>query len=1027
MQNLRQTFTRLSPIFFLIVISLLFFLVILMDFCGNRVSAAGAPAVDQPVLRIGGEDHTGFILGLAVSVSGNMVVTGSFDGTLRTWSMPDLKPIGEPIHLPVGNPVHTAAGAGNRGDDVQGAVYAIALSPDAKTLVATGWTGGWETGNPPWCFYVIDLDVREIRRKPVCDLPRKVNHATFSVSGEYLAFALKPSPTEYTGGGVRVYRTSDYTLVGADSNYANASNWVEFDHAGRMVTSSMDGKIRVYDADLEKSHLLRPRIEKEMPEHRKVDGLAISPDGTKIAVGYFESEGDDQFWAPRLDILSSADLSFLPQPDLRGIDNGVLWRAAWSPDGAFLYAGGTWRKGSNYMIRRWADSGGGKYFDYSAATSKIIRMATAASGQIVFAAEVPALGLVGPGDKMTLRKSAVDDFHDIGGALGVSSDGFEVEFASGGQVAHFSLLMRVLETGNASDSLAMSHAITDDPNLDVRDWENGYKPTLRRLVPFPQDSIAARPLEQLQPHEQSLSLTYLPESKGLILGTIWFVRRYDADGKLLWYTRVPSAHGVAVTPDNRLLVAALGDGTIRWFDMSTGDQLLSLFPHADGQRWAAWTPKGYYVASVGGDTLVGWQVNRGHEQVGDFFPVGNFEEQYLRPDIVTKSIALLSEQKAIEEAARESGRAPASDIVQMLPPVINIQTINDLVVANGATIDNPQVVLHFQVRTPSGQPITMIEASVAGNLLINPQLPTIDSSGQAAGDFAVLVPPHDSFLALYAENEFGRSVPATVAFKWHGAPISQEETPRKIYVLAVGITDFDDEHFPHLTYPGKDAGDFLHAIQGQIGKAFTDVVVYDGKPLAGANIKLGDIRQGLAWLDKETQPGDLGVLFLAGHGFNDRDGTYYYVPSGGNLDDPKNTALSGEEILRALNGIKGYPVLFIDTCHAANVAGHPLSIDLDGTVNRLKKQPRGVIVYAAAAGEKSSLESPIWQNGAFTHVLVQGMVGGAQYEKDRDLITASMLQTYLIEHVPDLTGGMQTAMVGMPLTAPNLVLARTSK
>jgi hypothetical protein len=47
--------------------------------------------------------------------------------------------------------------------------------------------------------------------------------------------------------------------------------------------------------------------------------------------------------------------------------------------------------------------------------------------------------------------------------------------------------------------------------------------------------------------------------------------------------------------------------------------------------------------------------------------------------------------------------------------------------------------------------------------------------------------------------------------------------------------------------------------------------------------------------------------------------------------------LSGKEILAALSGIRGYPVLFIDTCHAANDAGHPLSTELDGTVNRLKK------------------------------------------------------------------------------------------
>ena len=32
-------------------------------------------------------------------------------------------------------------------------------------------------------------------------------------------------------------------------------------------------------------------------------------------------------------------------------------------------------------------------------------------------------------------------------------------------------------------------------------------------------------------------------------------------------------------------------------------------------------PAGYYVASAGGEELIGWQVNRGDDQAPDFFPV----------------------------------------------------------------------------------------------------------------------------------------------------------------------------------------------------------------------------------------------------------------------------------------------------------------------------------------------------------------------------------------------------------------------
>jgi hypothetical protein len=42
--------------------------------------------------------------------------------------------------------------------------------------------------------------------------------------------------------------------------------------------------------------------------------------------------------------------------------------------------------------------------------------------------------------------------------------------------------------------------------------------------------------------------------------------------------------------DGRLAVAAFGDGMIRWFRYSDGQELLALFVHRDGKRWILWTP-----------------------------------------------------------------------------------------------------------------------------------------------------------------------------------------------------------------------------------------------------------------------------------------------------------------------------------------------------------------------------------------------------------------------------------------------------
>ena len=59
------------------------------------------------------------------------------------------------------------------------------------------------------------------------------------------------------------------------------------------------------------------------------------------------------------------------------------------------------------------------------------------------------------------------------------------------------------------------------------------------------------------------------------------------------------AWAVNISSDGRLAVAGFGDGTLRWFRLQDGAELLALFPHPDG-RWVAWTPQGFYRASAGG-------------------------------------------------------------------------------------------------------------------------------------------------------------------------------------------------------------------------------------------------------------------------------------------------------------------------------------------------------------------------------------------------------------------------------------------
>ena len=126
--------------------------------------------------------------------------------------------------------------------------------------------------------------------------------------------------------------------------------------------------------------------------------------------------------------------------------------------------------------------------------------------------------------------------------------------------------------------------------LGVTDWEESQSVKLNG---------AALPMED---QEVSHSLAVAPDHKSFVLATGWNLRRYDAAGKELWKTPAPTgAWSVNISGDGKVVVAALGDGTLRWYRMSDGQELCDFFPALDRKRWVLWTPSGYY------DTSLGWR------------------------------------------------------------------------------------------------------------------------------------------------------------------------------------------------------------------------------------------------------------------------------------------------------------------------------------------------------------------------------------------------------------------------------------
>jgi hypothetical protein len=168
-------------------------------------------------------------------------------------------------------------------------------------------------------------------------------------------------------------------------------------------------------------------------------------------------------------------------------------------------------------------------------------------------------------------------------------------------------------------------------------------------------TLDGRPIE-LIPYERSRSLAVHLDGKRFVLGTEWYLRALDAKGKPLWQRPVPGiVWGVNITSDGRLVVAAYGDGTIRWHRMDDGRELLALYVLADKQNWVAWTTEGFYGATAGAFGVLQWQVNRGFDAAADTVPV-NAIPSLRRPDALALVLQELETARALGIADLKAAR-----------------------------------------------------------------------------------------------------------------------------------------------------------------------------------------------------------------------------------------------------------------------------------------------------------------------------------------------------------------------------------
>lgn len=943
--------------------------------------AAGAqesqPAAEnEPQLRVEAGMHTAVARHVAVSADGRRIVSASYDKTIRVWSVPEGK-LENVFRVPIG-------------DGFEGSIFAIALSPDGKTIAAAGWM-------KQQFIYLIDATNGQVIRTLGPNREVTMNLA-FSPDGGKLAAVFGRN------FGMRMYDVNSGALITEDANYSDDTNGIAFSDNGTFATGSYDGLLRLYGQD---GSLLS---QVSVPSGRKVFSVSFASGTDKVAVGYSD--------VPKVDIFSTGSYEWLPQPDLSGMEKGDLTAVAWSRDGSTLYAGGAFRDETGwYRVVRWRDQGTGqRSFIYNSADT-VLDLQPYGQAGIVAVGALPQIAVLENSQAAAHENETpiMELFTPIAGmgrtdkgALSISPDGTKVRFALdvGGKrpVLFDTATLELKDVAGVADTLEGP----DMTSRKVEDW-NG-----RRETKVDDQILVA------DPHETSFSVALSPDKQYVALGTAWYIRRYDAQAQFVWRTAIPGvAWGTNIAQGGKVIVAAVGDGTIRWFRAEDGKELLTLFVHNKDQRWILWTPTGYYAASPGGEDLIGWNINRGEAMAPDFFPASRLRDTYYRPDIVQKVLATLDPEEAVKSANTEAGREdeqPASSALTraILPAVIELAMDSNEI----KTATSP-IQVSYRVRSPSGEPIEGIDILINGRPLEGRAAVAIPNEDEVT-TLDIPVPPQDAEIGLIARTKTGASEVKIVKVVWDGS--FAEMLKPKLYAVIVGVSKYDNADI-RLKYAAKDAMDFAAALKRQEGGIYGKV---EARLLTDANARRDDIVEALEWLEGEVTSRDVGVVFMAGHGITDNKQRFYYVPVDGDLDKLRSSAVSRDDLLATMSGLAGKAMMFIDACYsAAGTRGEQTrsaSADITQIVNELSSAENGVVMFASSTGRQLSIENDAWKNGAFTEALVEGLSGGADYTKDGKL-TISELDLWLSNRVKQLTDKRQSPVVRKPDTIPDFPIA----
>ncbi|MEZ6149145.1 MAG: caspase family protein [Pirellulaceae bacterium] len=389
---------------------------------------------------------------------------------------------------------------------------------------------------------------------------------------------------------------------------------------------------------------------------------------------------------------------------------------------------------------------------------------------------------------------------------------------------------------------------------------------------------------------------------------------------------------------------------------------------AADRQWAVWTPSGYYDASFNGNSLFGWQINRGLEREPDFYRADRFQAILERPNFMRRLLVAGSIDQAADLVGKQ--RIGFGDVLQnalAVQPQVKI-----LSPVQGQVLEGRQTLIRAQVTLGSDEQLASAKAFVSGVVATDMKevkRTALDGSRQSIELTWQGHLPADNNLQIQVLCATRDKLVGADTLRLQHREVSNAFRKPKLFLLAAGVSQYRDSRIPSLSLGASNAQAMLEAV---LANAAT---LYDVVPLAltDSSVTPNVWRSTVRHLESElrdVQADDLIVLFVSGHGLVDEaTDQYYFVTANARYSDlvrqNYRDCLSFRELM-SWEDIPCRKIAILDTCHSGAI--QPLDSEhLKSAVRSL--QGDMVLTLTASEGNQLAAEYRGAQASLFTSAI----------------------------------------------------------